>query len=232
MDDESSKVREGTTNSPPVPTPRTPPRIETTPARYSEIGCYYNGQFYKPGASFSEGYDPTSDWCYGLYCDERGSVGPWDTWNCKKQSMTTTSPPTTTAPPTEAEPIKLALKCTYNSVHYNEGDTIYEKYDKRNNWCYGLYCSSKGQLIYWDKWNCKELSTPPFRFRQNMVKTDAIPEFPVKGNDAVGCVYKGVEYLSRQIITKNCSNDGRCRVLFCNHRGTVVPKLLRDISRK
>ena len=53
------------------------------------LGCLVNGNFFPPGASISEGYDESSDWCYGEYCDRYGEVINWDTWNCKGKLSST-----------------------------------------------------------------------------------------------------------------------------------------------
>ena len=219
---------------PPTKAPTVPPTEYTTIPPY---GCYSNGEIYKPGESISEGYDEYSDWCYGQYCDENGNIISWDTWNCKRQptlppTTLPTTAPQTEIPTTEAEPLTIASTCRYNSLLYSYGDTVYDKYDGRNNWCYGLYCSNEGHLVYWDKWNCKELTTPSAPLLQKMVKTDVSPSADAKGFYTIRCVYKGHEYLPRQFIKKDCSDGTKCSVLFCNHNGVVVPKILRDISRK
>ena len=186
-------------------------------------GCYDNGVFYRPGEKISKGYDESSDWCYGKYCDENSYIVSWDTWNCKKR----TSYPPTALPTT----MPMARKCKYGSSLYNDGDKVYERYDKQNNWCYGLFCSNEGQLVYWDKWNCKEVATISVPLLQKNVKKE-MGSSPDDKSVGVGCLYKGTEYFSRQVIKKDCTNGNRCKVLFCNHHGIVVPKLLKDISRK
>jgi len=197
----------------------TPPMDHTTLPPH---GCYDNGVLYRPGEAMSQGYDESSDWCYGTYCDENSLIVSWDTWNCRKR---TTYPPTT-LPMT----MTMARKCKYGSSLYNDGDKVYERYDKQNNWCYGLFCSNEGQLVYWDKWNCNKVATPSVPLPQKGVKTDVGSSAGDK--TPVRCLYKGTEYLSRQVIKKDCTNGNRCKVLFCNHSGIVVPKLLKDISRK
>ena len=202
-------------------TTTTPPIEYTTPP--PPKGCYDNGVFYRPGEKISKGYEESSDWCYGKYCDENSYIVSWDTWNCKKR----TSYPPTALPTT----MPMARKCKYGSSLYNDGDKVYERYDKQNNWCYGLFCSNEGQLVYWDKWNCKEVATISVPLLQKNVKKE-MGSSPDDKSVGVGCLYKGAEYFSRQVIKKDCTNGNRCKVLFCNHHGIVVPKLLKDISRK
>lgn len=216
----------------------TPPpttAIETTvPHRF---GCYENGRFYQPGERVSEQYDEDSDWCHGLYCDEDGELVNWDTWNCKRSA--TTAPPRTTTTdlttiPTTADeitsvPTTLPTGCSYDTLHYNTGEMIYEKYDAHENWCYGLVCSEGGQLVYWDKWNCKQVSTPPAL--QTIAPSYISVKTDIERESAVLCLYEGVKYTTRQFIKKDCSNNGKCSVLFCNHKGIVVPKILSDMTR-
>ena len=49
-------------------------------------GCYVNGKVFRSGETISSNYDKTSNWCYGTYCSESGSIINWDNWNCKKFS--------------------------------------------------------------------------------------------------------------------------------------------------
>lgn len=213
-------------------------------------GCYDNGKSYPPGTSIYEGFDEASNWCYGQYCDDYGDIISWDTWECKKTtSPPTTSPlpPTTEMIPTTAESTtikttatttvemttpKTPLKCTYQTVHYSAGDVVYMKYDGRQNWCYGLVCSEEGKLTYWDKWECKGVTTPKAPSVQELVASATSGRSKTGKKKAAKCSYKGVDYSTRQFIEKVCGDDGKCSVLFCNSDGIVVPKILSDFTRK
>ena len=95
--------------SPPLENPTTMQRFVTTERHYiptTPLGCFENGKFYPAGSKMSDGYDESEDWCFGSYCDERGFVLNWDTWNCKGR-YTSTAPPLPTTipfPPSTPEP--------------------------------------------------------------------------------------------------------------------------------
>ena len=114
-------------------------------------GCMVNGQVYQPGQSISEGYDESSNWCYGTYCSYDSEVIPWDNFKCK----TTTALPTTV--PTKADTITELLTeqttippfpadgCMANGKYYAPGESIDSGSD--GNWCYGRYCDENGDGI-------------------------------------------------------------------------------------
>lgn len=62
---------------------------EATPRFTEPVGCQVNGKFFPPGAEISEGYDESSDWCYGEYCNQYSEVINWDTWDCKGKFSST-----------------------------------------------------------------------------------------------------------------------------------------------
>ena len=79
-------------------TPTTVP-MTTTPPITIPFGCQGdNGKVYGPGEKISEGFDETSNWCYGSYCSHDGNIIQWDNFNCKTTPPTTV--PMTTTPPT------------------------------------------------------------------------------------------------------------------------------------
>ena len=129
-----------------------PPTTTTPPTTPPQLGCYENGKFYPPGTEMSSGYDESSNWCYGSYCDKYGQVQHWDNFNCK----TTTVPTTTTTPPTTPQ-----FGCYENGKFYPPGTKISSGYDESSNWCYGSYCDKYGQVQHWDNFNCKTTTVPP-----------------------------------------------------------------------
>ena len=162
-----------TTSSPiTVPLTTTPP---TTFPMTAIFGCQGdNGEIYAPGEKMSEGFDESSNWCYGSYCSENGQIIHWDNFNCKQTTQTTvpmtTSPPTT-VPMTTSSPITVPLTTTPpttfpmtamfgcqgdNGEIYAPGEKMSEGFDESSNWCYGSYCSENGQLTHWDNFNCKQ----------------------------------------------------------------------------
>ncbi|KAL4238460.1 hypothetical protein ACF0H5_003168 [Mactra antiquata] len=128
-------------------------------------GCYMNGQHYALGATISSGYDPSSNWCYGTYCDHSGSVLSWDNFNCHT-TLTTTPPPTTTP-----------MGCYYNNKWYAPGTMIEKGYDASSNWCYFTLCDENGNLLNGDNFNCK--TTPPTTTPPTTVPTTMSPNHAV-----------------------------------------------------
>lgn len=73
--------------------------MTTTPPTTIPFGCQGDdGNVYRPGEKISEGFDETSNWCYGSYCSQDGNIIQWDNFNCKTTPPTTV--PMTTTPPT------------------------------------------------------------------------------------------------------------------------------------
>ena len=209
------------TTAPPIPT--TPP--DTTPPYFTTPpGCYNNGKFYPPGSDISEGYDESSDWCYGSKCDENGQIIRWDTWNCKKKS---TTPPTTTAPPipttlpdTTPPFTTTPPGCYDNGKFYPPGSEITVGYDESSDWCYGSICDENGQIISWDTWNCKRKSTtPPATTTPPMPTTlpDTTPP-----STTYGCFYDGRQYEPEEQISEGYDEGSNwCYGLYCGHDGQV-----------
>ena len=123
--DDEMKRRSPTTTSATQPATTTPPT--TTPP----FGCYENGKFYPPGTKISSGYDESSNWCYGSYCDRYSQVQHWDNFNCKTTTVptTTTAPTTTTTPPTTPP----QLGCYENGKFYPPGTEMSSGYDESSN---------------------------------------------------------------------------------------------------
>ena len=90
-----------TTSPPTTVSSTTPPptTVSSTP-----FGCQGDdGKMYGPGEKISEGFDETSNWCYGTYCSDDGNLINWDNFNCKTTPATTVpliNVPMTTKPPT------------------------------------------------------------------------------------------------------------------------------------
>eukprot|EP00794_Sanderia_malayensis_P001391 gene1391-1534_t len=160
------RTYEPTTYEPQLFERRTTEPIPSTIADMNFRGCIYNGKFYPIGSEIEKGYDEHSDWCYGTYCDESGQKVSWDAWNCKKKDLTTfpfvTTPPAPmTYPPTT---IPFRHGCFSDGRFFQPGEDISEGYDQRSDWCYGSYCSYNGDILQWDKWNCRGTPTtaPPY----------------------------------------------------------------------
>ena len=133
-------------------TPTTTP-ITTVPTQF---GCYDdNGKFFNPGEKMSEGYDESSNWCYGTYCDQGGNVINWDNFKCKSTTVTPTTTPITTVP--------TQFGCyDENGKFFNPGENMStEGYDESTYWCYGYYCSESGSVVGWESFNCKSTTVSP-----------------------------------------------------------------------
>ncbi|XP_053374795.1 uncharacterized protein LOC128547097 [Mercenaria mercenaria] len=109
-------------------------------------GCFYHNKYYPPGSLIENGYDPSTNWCYGTHCDMNGQLQNWDDFNCR------TTPPTTIPPTT-------IPGCLYNGKYYSLGSTIDKGYDPDSNWCYGTYCDTNGQILHGDDFNCVKTTT-------------------------------------------------------------------------
>ncbi|XP_065063258.1 mucin-2-like isoform X2 [Rhopilema esculentum] len=227
------------TTQPPTSEPTEPTTPSTTVPTTFPRGCYSDGKFYEPGAAISKGYDETADWCYGLSCNWDGEIINWDTWNCKGKFTTLPqTPPTTSTLKTTLPSLK---ECVYDSRIYQRGNVVYETFDETKNWCYGLVCDESGRLVYWDKWNCKTAMTTPNSIL-SLEPSNVIGKIKEDGSDNVDrrtkqleCIYDGVKYKTRRFIKNLCVHDGRdlkCRLLFCNDEGVVIPKLVHDLTRK
>ena len=148
-------------------TAKAPPIYHTTAPQIGGFGCYHNGNHYHPGEAISKGYDKESDWCYGMYCSDRGEIINWDDWNCKGKAATTEVPRLTTGKSSPVTPAPLRTErrtlpptttgtCYHGGRSYQPGETISEHYDKDSDLCYGKYCNHAGAVISWDDWNCKQ----------------------------------------------------------------------------
>eukprot|EP00112_Aurelia_sp_Birch-Aquarium-sp1_P024000 Seg7387.2 transcript_id=Seg7387.2/GoldUCD/mRNA.D3Y31 product="hypothetical protein" protein_id=Seg7387.2/GoldUCD/D3Y31 len=342
-----------TTIPPATTTPPIPTTLPDTTTPSTTYGCFYEGRRYEPEEQISEGYDESSNWCYGLYCGYDGQVSTWDKFDCKGTTVQpTTTPPQTTTPqpqtlqrcyhkgryyvpgepvleefdpayglcydaycgengdivklnepickgsalattittgkPLKTNPVDSTVpvttvendvriplpttttttesdivdpqatttatttevtfnkKCFYDGQYISPGEDVYQKYDARENWCYGLVCDESSSLVYWEKLDCKMATTTPrpllslplesilekiaasklSKHGSVMEQKEEEPKKPER------CLYKGLEFMANQFIKKVCGEYGRCSVLFCNHKGIVVPKLLSDITRK
>jgi hypothetical protein len=125
--------------------------ITTIPQTTKPPGCYYHNKYYPPGSQIDNGYDPSSNWCYGTHCDMYGQIQTWDDFNC------ITTPPTT-VPPTTI-PTTIRPGCYYNGHYYPPGSTIEKGYDPSSNWCYSTYCDRHGQILHGDNFNCYTTTT-------------------------------------------------------------------------
>lgn len=127
-----------------------PLRVKTTPTTTERTtippGCFYNNKYYPPGSVIENGYDPSTNWCYGTHCDFYGNIQTWDNFHCVTTSTTTPAP--TTIP-----------SCFYNGKHYPIGSTIEKGYDPSSNWCYSTFCDYNGQVIHGDDFNCVKTTT-------------------------------------------------------------------------
>ena len=187
---ETAPPREITTQ-PPTTEPTEPTTLPTTVPITHPRGCYSDGNFYAPGSEISKGYDESSNWCYGSYCDESGQIVQWDNFNCKSTTGTpvppTTAPETappreiTTQPPTTEPTEPTTLPTTVPITHprgcysdgnfYAPGSEISKGYDESSNWCYGSYCDESGQIVQWDNFNCKTTPEPPTTIPENIPST-------------------------------------------------------------
>ena len=187
---ETAPPREITTQ-PPTTEPTEPTTLPTTVPITHPRGCYSDGNFYAPGSEISKGYDESSNWCYGSYCDESSQIVQWDNFNCKSTTETpvppTTAPETappreiTTQPPTTEPTEPTTLPTTVPITHprgcysdgnfYAPGSEISKGYDESSNWCYGSYCDESGQIVQWDNFNCKTTPEPPTTIPENIPST-------------------------------------------------------------
>lgn len=50
--------------------------------------------------------------------------------------------------------------CDFEGQRYPLNSEIYKGEDRASNWCYGAYCDTEGEIIYWDDFNCFPTTTP------------------------------------------------------------------------
>ena len=145
------------------PTTSNPDTPETTTI---PGGCLHEGKWYPPGATVSIRFDKVSDFCFVSECS-RGYLVEYNTLNCPGKSSTTVTPstpsPTSSQSDRKEESTTLvkAIGCYDDGKVYPLGGKISSEYDESSNWCYGKYCSMDGQIISWDRWNCKSTTSQP-----------------------------------------------------------------------
>lgn len=123
-------------------------------------GCYHDNVYYPPGSVIENGYDASSNWCYGAHCDMSGMIIYWDNFHCRTTPSTPPTTPPTTTPPTTTPPTTIPRGCLHNGQYFQPGVTIDKGYDAGSNWCYSTYCDMNGQVVYADDFNCLT-TTPP-----------------------------------------------------------------------
>jgi len=152
-------------------------RPTTTTTNYpttKPYGCYDKGKYYYPGEEMENGYHQQSNWCYGTFCSDYGSIIHWDNWNCKTTPTTpptttstdpitlpeTSTPPDPTTLPTTIIPTSFAIDSCYVDGKFHPRGSKIDSGDDGKGWCYGRYCDHYGKVIHWDDWNCGPTTYP------------------------------------------------------------------------
>jgi len=199
--------------------PFTPPPIAETLPPYR--GCYYNGKWHHSGTEISRGYDPSSNWCWFVHC-ENGHIIHGDDFHCHKTTTAPPAPPPAPGPPApfipperlttvgpteepeEEEPeTKYDYKCEDDGHEYTYGQEIY--HHQEGNFCYGEYCGEWGELIPWENWDCGSLKESSARLHQNIA----------------GCYVDGKHYGPGQDIEKGHDGDW-CYGKYCSTESEVI----------
>ncbi|XP_028396080.1 mucin-5AC-like [Dendronephthya gigantea] len=225
------------------PPPSNIPPHTGSPYSTDPLGCKHNGKFYGPGDEISRESDGHGS-CFGLFCDHKGNIIPWDNFDCAASTLPPTTPPSTTTPP--------RLGCLYKGKLYAPFEII--RKGSKGNWCGALICDKNSQVTTWDDGSCGSTTTklptvgthpptaatePPSNPSTNRRRT-VVQTYPPKATTRLitippstippyitfphlGCEYEGRFYAPGDDISKGSDGEGWCYGLYCDDEGNVIP---------
>lgn len=116
-------------------------------------------------------------------------------------------PPNNPAPTAPSVP-----DCFWEGKFYRPGSDIVR--GQHDRWCYVTYCDSKGNIQFWDDYNC-----PPNSMKPTSGHNTGRPSPQAQG--PTGCNYNNINYEPGQEISSQQVGD-RCHGTYCSHDSQVI----------
>jgi len=171
----------------------------------------------------------------------------WDNFNCFTTPPTTepvtitspttpkkTPPATTTTTGTHKRFIQTKthtteiplVGCYVDGTYYRPGSNIDSGNDGQN-WCYGRYCDSTGEIVNWDNFDCSTTTERTKTVTAIPHTTRASPEVttvptPKPTTKLSGCYVGGRYYEPGSDIDEGNDGQDRCFGRYCTYSGEVA----------